>query len=119
MPISQKKIAAGRKLASQLHATEQAVSAAYTEIAKFAAILPLIQAEANVSRIVGRKVIAKAGESLSLAGDLFQVVTEAHLLLTATQKQVGLDVFNFGDGTDKPQPKGSEQGSPRRLEKVA
>ncbi|MEQ1499490.1 MAG: hypothetical protein ABL914_12620 [Novosphingobium sp.] len=121
MSISQQKIATAHKLAKQLHATEQAVSEAYTEMAKFAAMLPQAQAEANVSRIVGRKVVAKAGEGMSIASNLFQVITEAHLLLTAVQHQVGLEVFDFGAGTDKPKKSfGSTVVVPaRQLEQVA
>lgn len=102
MHISQKRIAIARKIAAQLHASEKAVAAAYAELAKLATLLPEAQLDANVSALVGRKVVAKVGDAVSAAGSLFETVTDAHLLLTATQKQVGLEVFNFGAGTDKP-----------------
>src|SRR3546814_9857970 len=64
--------------------------------ARLAGTLPAARRDTNMSAIVGQDAMAKVARALAASGDVRQLLTDAHLALTATQKQVGLGTRMFG-----------------------
>ena len=96
------RISAARKIASDLHQAEDAIDETMIRIAQLAAALPAARRDTNMSAIVGQEAMAKVANALAAAGEVRQLLTDAHLALTATQKQVGLGTRMFGAGVKPP-----------------
>lgn len=96
------RLNAARKIASELHQAEDAIDETMIRIAQLAATLPTARREINMSAIVGQDAMAKVAHALAAAGEVRQLLTDAHLALTATQKQVGLGTRMFGAGVKPP-----------------
>lgn len=96
------RLSAARKIASDLHHAEDAIDETMIRIAQLAAALPAARRETNMSAIVGQDAMAKVANALAAAGEVRQLLTDAHLALTATQKQVGLGTRMFGAGVKPP-----------------
>ena len=63
-----------------------------------------------MSAIVGQEAVAKVAHALAAAGEVRQLLTDAHIALTATQKQVGLGTRMFGAGVKPPSGALAEDG---------
>ena len=60
-----------------------------------------------------------AANALAAAGEVRQLLTDAHIALTATQKQVGLGTRMFGAGVKPPEASLVEAGEDRGMAEVA
>lgn len=96
------RLSAAKKIASDLHQAEDAIDETMIRIAQLAAALPAARRDTNMSAIVGQEAMAKVANALAAAGEVRQLLTDAHLALTATQKQVGLGTRMFGAGVKPP-----------------
>jgi dGTP triphosphohydrolase len=100
------RLSAAKKIASELHQAEDAIDETMIRIAQLAAALPAARRDTNMSAIVGQEAMAKVANALAAAGEVRQLLTDAHIALTATQKQVGLGTRMFGAGVKPPEPSG-------------
>jgi len=96
------RLSAAKKIASDLHQAEDAIDETMIRIAQLAAALPAARRDTNMSAIVGQEAMAKVANALAAAGEVRQLLTDAHVALTATQKQVGLGTRMFGAGVKPP-----------------
>ena len=96
------RLSAAKKIASELHQAEDAIDETMIRIAQLAATLPTARRDINMSAIVGQEAMAKVANALAAAGEVRQLLTDAHIALTATQKQVGLGTRMFGAGVKPP-----------------
>lgn len=97
------RVSAAKKIATELHRAEDAIDEVMIRIAHLAATLPAARRDTNMSAIVGQEAVAKVAHALAAAGEVRQLLTDAHLALTVTQKEVGLGARMFGAGV-KPAP---------------
>ncbi|KTE41092.1 MULTISPECIES: hypothetical protein [unclassified Sphingopyxis] len=104
------RLSGAKKIASELHQAEDAIDEAMIRIANLAATLPTVRRDTNMSAIVGQEAMAKVAHALAAAGDVRQLLTDAHLALTVTQKEVGLGTRMFGAGV-KPASATLDEGS--------
>ena len=105
------RVSAAKKIASDLHLAEDAIDEAMIRIAQLAATLPTARRETNMSAIVGQEAMSKVANALAAAGEVRQLLTDAHLALTVTQKEVGLGTRMFGAGVKPAAAKLVEEGS--------
>jgi len=96
------RLSAAKMIASELHHAEDAIDETMIRIAHLAAALPVARRDTNMSAIVGQEAVAKVAHALAAAGEVRQLLTDAHIALTATQKQVGLGTRMFGAGVKPP-----------------
>jgi hypothetical protein len=96
------RMKAAQRIAHDLHAAENAIDEAIVKIARLAATLPTARIETNMSAIVGQDAVGKVTQAIAAAGSVRQMLTEAHIALGETQKQVGLGARAFGAGMNKP-----------------
>lgn len=104
------RLSGAKKIASELHQAEDAIDEAMIRIANLAVTLPTVRRDTNMSAIVGQEAMAKVAHALAAAGEVRQLLTDAHLALTVTQKQVGLGTRMFGAGV-KPASASLDEGS--------
>jgi dGTP triphosphohydrolase len=105
------RVSAAKKIASDLHLAEDAIDEAMIRIAQLAATLPTARRETNMSAIVGQAAMSKVANALAAAGEVRQLLTDAHLALTVTQKEVGLGARMFGAGVKPAEAKLVDEGS--------
>ena len=105
------RMSAAKKIASDLHQAEDAIDDTMISIARLAATLPTARRDTNMSAIVGQEAMAKVAQALAAAGEVRQLLTDAHLALSVTQKQVGLGTRMFGAGVKPPAASLVEDGS--------
>lgn len=105
------RVSAAKKIATELHRAEDAIDEAMIRIAHLAATLPTARRETNMSAIVGQEAMSKVAHALAAAGDVRQLLTDAHLALTVTQKEVGLGTRMFGAGVKPPAAALADEGS--------
>ena len=105
------RVSLAKKIASELHGAEDAIDEAMIRIAQLAATLPAARRETNMSAIVGQEAMAKVAQALAAAGEVRQLLTEAHLALTVTQKEVGLGTRMFGAGVKPASARLVDEGS--------
>lgn len=96
------RVSAAKKIATELHQAEDAIDETMIRIANLAATLPTARRDTNMSAIVGQEALSKVAHALAAAGEVRQLLTDAHLALTVTQKQVGLGTRMFGAGVKPP-----------------
>jgi hypothetical protein len=96
------RVIAAERIAAELHEAEDAIDQAIIKLAKLAGTLPVARFETNMSAIVGQDAVTKVTQAIATAGQVRQMVTEAHHALSETQRQVGLGARMFGAGTEKP-----------------
>ena len=100
------RIEAAQRIAADLHEAENAIDDAIIKIARLAATLPVARIETRMSAVVGQDAVSKVTQAVAAAGNVRQMITDAHHALGETQKQVGLGTRMFGAGLPKP-PSGS------------
>lgn len=105
------RVSAAKKIASDLHRAEDAIDEAMIRIAQLAAALPTARRDTNMSAIVGQAAMSKVANALAAAGEVRQLLTDAHLALTVTQKEVGLGTRMFGAGVKPASAKLVDEGS--------
>jgi dGTP triphosphohydrolase len=105
------RVSAAKKIASDLHQAEDAIDEAMIRIAQLAATLPTARRDTNMSAIVGQAAMSKVANALAAAGEVRQLLTDAHLALTVTQKEVGLGTRMFGAGVKPASAKLVDEGS--------
>lgn len=114
------RVSGAKRIASELHEAEDSIDETMIRIARLAATLPTVRRDTNMSAIVGQEAMGKVAHALAAAGEVRQLLTDAHLALTATQKQVGLGTRMFGAGVKPPQASSLvEQGSNDAVERLA
>lgn len=113
------RLSAAKKIASELHQAEDAIDETMIRIAQLAATLPTARRDINMSAIVGQEAMAKVANALAAAGEVRQLLTDAHIALTATQKQVGLGTRMFGAGVKPPEASLVESGEDRGMAEIA
>ncbi|WP_204992136.1 MULTISPECIES: hypothetical protein [unclassified Sphingopyxis] len=113
------RLSAAKKIASELHQAEDAIDETMIRIAQLAATLPTARRDINMSAIVGQEAMAKVANALAAAGEVRQLLTDAHIALTATQKQVGLGTRMFGAGVKPPEASLVEAGEDRGTAEIA
>lgn len=96
------RVSAAQKIAAELHQAEDAIDEVMIRIANLAATLPTVRRDINMSAIVGQEAMSKVANALAAAGEVRQLLTDAHLALTVTQKQIGLGTRMFGAGVKPP-----------------
>jgi dGTP triphosphohydrolase len=96
------RVKAAEKIATELHEAEDAVDQAIIKLAKLAGTLPIARFETNMSAIVGQDAVSKVTQAVAAAGQVRQMIADAHQSLSETQRQVGLGARMFGAGTEKP-----------------
>lgn len=96
------RLNAAKKIAGELHEAEDAVDEVMIRIARLAATLPAARRDTNMSAIVGQEAMAKIAQALAATGEVRQLLTDAHLALTVTQKEIGLGTRMFGAGVKPP-----------------
>lgn len=96
------RLNAAKRIASELHQAEDAIDETMIRIAQLAATLPTVRRDINMSAIVGQDAMAKVAHALAAAGEVRQLLTDAHLALTVTQKEIGLGARMFGAGVKPP-----------------
>lgn len=96
------RVSAAKRIAAELHQAEDAIDETMIRIAHLAATLPTVRRDTNMSAIVGQEAMAKVAHALAAAGDVRQLLTDAHKALTVTQQQVGLGTRMFGAGVKPP-----------------
>jgi hypothetical protein len=96
------RVAAAQKIATELHEAEEAIDQAIIKLCQLAGTLPLARFETNMSAIVGQDAVSKVTQAVAAAGQVRQMVTDAHAALSVTQREVGLGARMFGAGTEKP-----------------
>ena len=98
------RVSAAKKIAADLHQAVDAIDDAMIRIAQLAATLPTARRETNMSAIVGQSAMAKVAHALAASGEVRQLLTDAHLALTVTQKEVGLGthVRRRGEARERP-----------------
>lgn len=96
------RVSAATRIASELHQAEDAIDETMIRIARLAASLPTVRRDINMSAIVGQEAMGKVAHALAAAGEVRQLLTDAHLALTETQKQIGLGTRMFGAGVKPP-----------------
>ena len=105
------RVSAAKKIAADLHQAEDAIDEAMIRIAQLAATLPTARRDTNMSAIVGQEAMSKVANALAAAGEVRQLLTDAHLALTVTQKEVGLGTRMFGAGVKPAAAKLVDEGS--------
>lgn len=105
------RVSAAKKIAAGLHRAEDAIDETMIRIAELAATLPAARRDTNMSAIVGQDAVAKVANALAAAGEVRQLLTDAHLALSVTQKEVGLGARMFGAGVKPPAGRLAETGS--------
>ena len=105
------RVSAAKKIAADLHHAEDAIDEAMIRIAQLAATLPTARRDTNMSAIVGQEAMSKVANALAAAGEVRQLLTDAHLALTVTQKEVGLGTRMFGAGVKPAAAKLVDEGS--------
>ena len=105
------RLSAAKKIASELHEAEDAIDETMIRIAQLAATLPTARRDINMSAIVGQEAMSKVANALAAAGEVRQLLTDAHLALTVTQKEVGLGTRMFGAGVKPAAAKLVDEGS--------
>ena len=105
------RVSAAKKIALELHQAEDAIDEAMISIARLAATLPTARRDTNMSAIVGQAAMGKVAHALAAVGEVRQLLTDAHLALTVTQKEVGLGTRMFGAGVKPPSGMLSDEGS--------
>jgi hypothetical protein len=119
------RVAAAQKIAVDLHEAEEAIDQAIIKLAQLAGTLPIARFETNMSAIVGQDAVSKVTQAVAAAGQVRQMVTDAHEALSQTQREVGLGARMFGAGTHKPREDGflaedtAANGSVSPLRRVA
>lgn len=96
------RVTAAQRIAADLHDAENAIDDAIVKIATLAVTLPTSRIETRMSAIVGQDAVAKVTEAVAAAGQVRQMLADAHHALSVTQKQVGLGARMFGAGMEKP-----------------
>ncbi|WP_033074416.1 hypothetical protein [Sphingopyxis sp. MWB1] len=96
------RLNAAKKIASELHDAEDAVDEVMIRIARLAATLPAARRDTNMSALVGQDAMAKITRALAATGEVRQLLTDAHIALTVTQKEIGLGARMFGAGVKPP-----------------
>ena len=105
------RVSAAKKIAADLHQAEDAIDEAMIRIAQLAATLPTARRDTNMSAIVGQTAMSKVANALAAAGEVRQLLTDAHLALTVTQKEVGLGTRMFGAGVKPAAANLRDEGS--------
>ena len=85
-----------------LYASEDAIDAALTQVAKFVAELPAARQEAKFAACVGQDAIAQAVAAMMALSAAREAMVKAHDSLTVVRDQFGLTPVAFGSDPRKP-----------------
>ncbi len=96
----------------QLHASEMAVEAALSEIARLALIMPEARARAGVSPIAGQPAFDGVGAALAGIIQVRGHMAETHAQLNATRELYRMPPVATGGGFIKPSRAGRDEEAP-------
>lgn len=85
-----------------LYASEDAIDAALTQVAKFVAQLPAARQEAKFAACVGQDAIAQAIAAMTALSEAREAMVKAHDSLAVVRDQFGLAPVGFGSDPRKP-----------------
>ena len=85
-----------------LYASEDAIDAALTQVAKFVAELPAARQEAKFAACVGQDAIAQAVAAMTALSEAREAMVKAHDSLAVVRDQFGLAPVGFGSDPRKP-----------------
>jgi hypothetical protein len=96
----------------QLYASEIAVEAALSAIARLTVTMPEARARAGISPIAGQPAFDSIGAALAGIIVVRGHMVETHAQLDATREQFRMPVVATGGGFEKPPRAGIEAGGP-------
>jgi hypothetical protein len=99
MPKHRKEVAI--EVAKSLYASEDAIDAALTQVAKFVAQMPAARQEAKFAAMVGQDALAKAIAALTALSTAREAMVEAHDALAGVRDQFNIPM-GFGTLGGKP-----------------
>ena len=85
-----------------LYASEDAIDAALTQVAKFVAELPAARQEAKFAACVGQDAVAQAVAAMMALSAAREAMVKAHDSLAVVRDQFGLTPVGFGSDPRKP-----------------
>lgn len=91
------------QVAASLFEAEAAMDAALAKAAALAGVMPALRAQAGLSALIGQDAVEWTSRSISALAEARRALVEAHMALSAAQKQIGLGAVAYGDGAPKPQ----------------
>jgi hypothetical protein len=94
----QAQIAVVRRVATKLHAAEEAIDKAIIMLSELNRELPEARMEANLSATVGQEAFTASADALALLVQSRAKTVSAHGALAATQSDMGLGTYAMGDG---------------------
>lgn len=99
MPKHRREIAI--QVAKSLHASENAIDAALTQVANFVAQMPAARQEAKFAACVGQDAMAQAVAALTALNNAREAMVKAHDALADVRDNFGIPM-GFGSLGDKP-----------------
>jgi hypothetical protein len=106
---------AAEKVAAHLFAVEEGVDAAIARAAQFTTAMLEARAEANLSAVVGQAELVLATRATALMVEARQLIVDAHKQLAQTRIEIGLREIGFGDSSECPQMKHSDEAAGLRI----
>jgi hypothetical protein len=97
-----KRLAAGRAVATCLFAVEHAADILYTRVAELNAAIPTARLSANLSATIGQDAFESSAEAMMLAARLRRLIVEAHERLNNAGADIGLREVSWGDEYKQP-----------------
>lgn len=91
------------KVTRSLYASEDAIDAALTQVAKFVAEMPAARQQANFAACVGQDAIAEAVNAMTALNNAREAMVKAHDALAVVRDQFGLQPVAFGSDPRKPE----------------
>ena len=86
-----------------LYATEDAIDAALSQVARFVSEMPTARQQAKFAACVGQEAIAQAVSAMTALSNAREAMVKAHDALAEVRDQFGLTPVGFGSDPRKPQ----------------
>jgi hypothetical protein len=97
-PNAQLHIAAVRRVATKIHAAEDAIDQAIIKLAELNMELPIARIDAKLSATVAQPAFDNVAGALASLMDSRNKTVKAHEALAETQRDLGLGAMAMGDG---------------------
>ena len=112
MPKHRREVAL--QVAKSLHASEDAIDAALTQVATFVAQMPAARQEAKFAACVGQDAMAQAVAALTALNAAREAMVKAHDALAEVRDQFHIPM-NFGSVPNKPEYPQQATASPLKI----
>ncbi len=90
------------KVTRSLYASEDAIDAALSQVARFVAEMPAARQEAKFAACVGQDALAQAIAAMTALSEAREAMVKAHDALAVVRDQFGLTPVGFGSDPRKP-----------------